>query len=205
MGKARSSRFPVCSEETKIDFETLYNERVEKCSHETAFNKEEAKALYDLAIDLPEASRIVEIGVEFGRSTAVLGQVATEREFDFLAIDPFIGEYGEKAKTHVFDKHLGEWGMNFRLSIQKSGDVAFIYPYRINLIHIDGDHDYPAVLEDCEKWLPKVVVGGYACFDDYGHDSLPGVYLATQDYFATRPFWKFIGRYGNKLGVFRKE
>ncbi len=190
-----------------MDFEELYNNYVEKCSHETAFNKEEAEALYRLASSLKPSDHVVEIGVEFGRSTAVLGMAAKEIGYDFLAIDPFIGEYGENARNHVFNKHLDEWGMPIRLFIQKSSDAAPMYPHPINLIHIDGDHEYEAVYKDCSNWLPKIVSGGYACFDDYGHDSLPGVYAGVSDYMKTREAleWKFIGRYGNKLGVYQKS
>ncbi len=35
-------------------------------------------------------------------------------------------------------------------------------------IYIDGDHTYSAVLEDLNKYLPKVKAGGYICGDDYG-------------------------------------
>lgn len=187
-----------------MDFETLYRDYVEKCSHETAFNKEEAKALYDLASNLPEASNIVEIGVEFGRSTTVLGQVSKERGHKFVAIDAWLGEYSPQARKHVEDVLIKEWGLPIRLWSQKSGDVARMYLDRINLIHIDGDHTYDGVMEDCKKWLPKVAPDGYVCFDDYGHDSLPEVYAAVSDYMKDNPDWDFVERVGNKLGIYRR-
>jgi hypothetical protein len=74
----------------------------------------------------------------------------------------------------------------------------------IDLIHIDGDHSYEAVTLDCELWLPKVVPGGYACFDDYGHTSLPEVFEAVNDYMSKHPEWTLVGHYDSRFGVFKK-
>lgn len=192
-------------------FETLYTTMVERCSHETAFNKEEAEALYNLLHTLPNGSNVVEIGVEFGRSTTVIGQVAKEKNFNFWAIDAWVGEYSNQAKAHIENVLIGEWGLPITLWSFYSSMVAKAYSQPINLIHIDGDHTYHGVFTDCVQWLPKVVSGGYACFDDYGHDSLPDVYKAVQDYMDSPQDWiedvgnwNFVGRYGNKLGVFQK-
>lgn len=192
-----------------IDFEALYNDRVERCSHETAFNKEEAKALFDLLYTLPEQATIVEIGVEFGRSTTVIGSVAKEREFTFIAIDAWLGEYSPQARAHVENILIKEWRLPIVLISTTSGNVWNVfadggYPL-LDLVHVDGDHEYAGVLADCNMWGPLVKVDGYLVFDDYGHDSLPDVYRAVQDYMnENKDRWEFVGRYGNKLGVFRK-
>jgi hypothetical protein len=85
-----------------------------------------------------------------------------------------------------------------------SNMASKIYEGKIDLIHIDGDHEYEAVLSDCNHWLSKVKKGGFACFDDYGHDSLPGIWKACQEYFEEHKNWKFLGRYGDKLGIYQK-
>lgn len=38
---------------------------------------------------------------------------------------------------------------------------------RIGLIHIDGNHDYDAVAEDCRQWVPWIAPGGWLVLDDY--------------------------------------
>ena len=38
----------------------------------------------------------------------------------------------------------------------------------IDLLLIDGDHEYKSVKEDIESWLPKVKNGGSVLFHDYG-------------------------------------
>lgn len=175
---------------------------VEESSHETAFNKEECRALYNLLSDFDTDSNVVEIGVEFGRSTTVIAELANEMGFYFLAIDNWSGEYGGMAKDHVLSqKNKYDW--DFNLWSMDSLKASKKYYGKIDLIHIDGDHSYEAVLADCEAWLPKVKKGGYACFDDWNHAGLPGVYRACKEY-LTEDKWKFIGQYGEKLGVYQK-
>ena len=45
------------------------------------------------------------------------------------------------------------------------GETA--YAGRIAVLHIDGNHDYPAVKEDVDLWLPHVAAGGWVVLDDY--------------------------------------
>jgi hypothetical protein len=44
-------------------------------------------------------------------------------------------------------------------------DVA--YAGKIAVIHIDGNHDYNAVREDCELWLTRLAPGAWLILDDY--------------------------------------
>jgi|SRR6267142_3734342 len=185
-------------------FEEIY-QIVEESSHETAFNKEECQALYDTLLKLPLKAIIVEIGVEYGRSTSVIAEIGKEKDFDFTAIDNWCQANSEEAKAHVYSqKEKHQW--KFKLISGDSVKEAKDFKKKINLIHIDGDHEYEAVLKDIKAWLPKVECGGFACFDDYGHDSLPGIYKATEEYMQSYAgkSWNFIGRFGNKLGIFQK-
>lgn len=176
---------------------------VEESSHETAFNRGECEALFNKLLDLPKGAKVVEIGVEYGRSTSVIAEVGKERDFNFTAIDNWCQDNGAEAKAHVLsqiEKH--QW--KIKLMTMDSNLASKIYEGKIDLIHIDGDHVYEAVKSDIEHWLPKVKSGGYACFDDFGHDSLPGVYQACEEYFNEHRNWIFCGRFGNKLGVYQK-
>ncbi|MEO0392566.1 MAG: class I SAM-dependent methyltransferase [Pseudomonadota bacterium] len=38
---------------------------------------------------------------------------------------------------------------------------------KIGVIHIDGNHDEAAVVQDCEQWLPHVLADGWVILDDY--------------------------------------
>lgn len=178
---------------------------VEESSHETAFNRGECEAMYDLAIKLNKDDCIVELGVQFGRSTTVLAEVQKEIGYHFMAIDNWQEEYSNSAKPHVFEqatKH--DWRVDFVVGDSKEEGNKYKGP-NISLIHVDADHSYEAVLADCQAWLSKVKVGGHVLFDDYGHDSLPGVFQAVSEYMeANKEDWEFVGRYGNKLGIFKR-
>lgn len=192
-----------------IDFDTLYRERVERCSHETAYSRAEAEALYTILMGLPNGVNVVEIGVEFGRSTTVIGTVAKEKQFHFTAIDSWLGEYSPAARKHVEEILVGEWDLPINLSTGESGFASLFYERPIHLIHIDGDHTYSGVMTDCLVWLPKVVDGGWALFDDYGHQSLPEVIEAVSAYMrspmAQEQGWQFVSHHDNRLGVFQKR
>jgi predicted O-methyltransferase YrrM len=177
---------------------------VEESSHETAFNEGEAKGLYWLLQELKPYSVVVEIGVQFGRSTTVIAEVSKEKRFAFYAVDSWKEANGDEAYDHVsaqMQKHF--W--NFNLISADSIEYSKSFQGDIDLIHIDGDHSYKGVKADCEAWLGKVISGGYACFDDYGHPGLEDVQKAVDEYIVkNRKKWIYIGTYGNKLGVFKR-
>ena len=187
-----------------MTFDEAYIE-VEKSSHETAFNRGECEALWNLLGGLAPYSKVVEIGVEFGRSTTIIGIMANVRLFDFTAVDNWSGEYGQQAREHVNNLLITELGLPIKLKSMDSALAAKQYPHQgIDLLHIDGDHEYESVKADIGAWTPKVKKGGFICFDDYGHDSLPGVYRACEE-LMTDDKYDFEGRYGDKLGVYRKK
>ena len=184
-------------------FEEIYN-IVEESSHETAFNKEECQTLFDLLTNLSDEAVVVEIGVEYGRSTTVIAEVTKWKKFKFTAIDNWCQDNGPEAEQHVRGQ-MQKHGWEINLVSANSLEFAKKFTDKIDLLHIDGDHTYEGVRDDILAWVPKVKVGGYICFDDYGHDSLPGVYSACMEYLDKyRQTFKFLGRFGNKLGVYQK-
>lgn len=188
-------------------FDEIYT-IVEESSHETAFNKEECAAIYNLLSQLSEKSfpaKIVEIGVEYGRSMTMFAEFVKQNpQWKLTVVDNWKQDNSEDARTHVFAQ-ITKHGWVIDVWSRDSLKAADEYDEKIDVIHIDGDHTHNAVFADCEAWIPKVKVGGHVLFDDYGHDSLPGVYAAVTEYMeANKGQFKFLGRYGNKLGVFRR-
>lgn len=188
-------------------FEEIY-QIVEESSHETAFNKQEAFALYSLLYNLPDHAKIVEIGVEYGRSTSVIAEVSKEKKFEFLAVDNYCEDKGEEAKNHVLNqmkKHNWNFDLYLADSLQALKENK-VEDGEIDLIHIDGDHTFDGVYRDTEAWLPKIRKGGFACFDDYSHPTLPEVKKAVDKYMRRYgKQWQKIGIFGNKLGVFKRR
>jgi cephalosporin hydroxylase len=187
-------------------FEDLYT-IVEESGHESSFNREECEALYNFCQEIPRGGLVLEIGIQFGRSLTVLGIVGNERDFDIIGVDSWQEDVSQDAKMHVEEK-IKKYDMPITVmnitSEEAEGELKFD---RFDLVHIDGDHEYESVLQDIVLWSRKVKKGGYMCFDDYGHDSLPGVYKAVTEYMMGPhgKEWEFVGRFGDKLGVFKRN
>lgn len=188
-------------------FEEMY-QVVEESGNEASFSKLECEAVYDLLNEISARDfplNIVEIGVQYGRSTTMFAEFALiYKDWKFVAIDNWFGDDGQIAHNHVLsqiEKHA--WTVDlWSIDSLRAADQ---YDHKIDVLHIDGDHEYESVLSDCEAWMGKVRVGGHALFDDYGHDSLPGVYKAVNEYIGNHSGnWAFIGRYGNKLGIYKR-
>lgn len=176
---------------------------VDQSSHETAYPRAECLELYNILLSLPNGARIIEVGVEFGRSTTVIAEVGLEKNFDFTGIDNWSWEHGARAKAHV-EKRIEDLGWKMMLVTADSVQAAKFLKGDLDLIHIDGDHDFREVYKDCVAWGNHVKPGGYMLFDDYGHPGLDGVKRAAELYFGDKPHWEFLGQKANKLGVYRR-
>jgi MMP 1-O-methyltransferase len=125
---------------------------------------EEGEALYDLARGCAGRGAIVEIGSWKGKSTICLGLGARAGKADrIFAIDP-----------HA-DYRFGD----FKANVERAGIADLVTPIPslsqaaaggfdepIELLFVDGSHEYDLVLEDFEQWVPKVVEGGWVAFHD---------------------------------------
>ena len=69
--------------------------------------------------------------------------------------------------------------MDFEEALQQFEDQS------IDLLHIDGSHQYETVKKDFENWLPKLQKGGLILM----HDSL----VEREDY-GVKKFWEEIAR-----------
>ena len=117
---------------------------------------------------------IVEIGSWKGKSTIWLAKGS---------------QAGQKVKVYAFDphsasivhqKHGEAWTFDeLKQNISRAGVADIVSPVvatseaaasrfnePIEMIFIDGDHDYEAVKRDFELWYPKVVDGGVMAFHD---------------------------------------
>lgn len=60
------------------------------------------------------------------------------------------------------------------------------YSQKIAAIHIDGNHDYDAVRQDCELWLPMLTPGAWLILDDYVWAHGDGPYRVGNELLAQR-------------------
>jgi MMP 1-O-methyltransferase len=125
---------------------------------------EEGEALYDLAKRCSGRGVIVEIGSWKGKSTICLGLGSRAGDgVRIFAIDPHADYRFGDFKANVERAEIADLVTPVPSLSQPAAD-GFDEP--IELLFVDGSHEYDLVLEDFEKWVPKVVDGGWVAFHD---------------------------------------
>jgi predicted O-methyltransferase YrrM len=174
-----------------------YMELTRTVSSNAAFEDPECEAYFNLLMSLPPHALVIEVGLQFGRSSAIALQVAKANNLRYWGVDPFIEPPEAEAQWLEMAKPF----QPFKLSKMKSNEVIVGEP--IDLVLIDGDHSYKGVSDDCGHFLPHVRQGGFACFHDYGRESLPEVYAAVRDYMDGNQHWINHAHVGT-LGVWQR-
>lgn len=125
---------------------------------------EEGETLYTLAQKCTGRGVIVEIGSWRGKSTTCLGLGS---------------KAGKAVKIYSVDRHTDGTFPDFLQNIEKAGIADLVTPIRsrsqdawqdfeepIELLFIDGAHQYDLVKDDFDHWVPKVVDGGVVAMHD---------------------------------------
>jgi MMP 1-O-methyltransferase len=124
----------------------------------------EGEALYDLARACTGKGVIVEIGSWKGKSTICLGLGSRAgASLPVYAVDPHADYRFGDFKTNVERAGIADLVRPIASLSQPAAD-QFEEP--IELLFVDGSHEYELVLEDFEKWVPKVVEDGWVAFHD---------------------------------------
>ena len=161
-----------------------------------AFQQEGLSNLCKWANENGATGKAVEIGAYSGEGTMVLAKYFKE----VLAVDPWLNGYDIQdvasqqcpmkfvfAKFHENTKDLG----NVNYSQRKSLDaLEIVEDGSLDLVYVDGDHRYEAVLADLKGWLPKLRAGGVMA----GHDwSFQAVKKALSEVFPDKETFIFQG------------
>lgn len=111
----------------------------------------------------------LEIGSYKGRSTICAAEVAQQ----VYAVDTFKakkdGQTQHERFTTLdeFEQNISGY-KNIKYYVGESTKIADEFKeHSIDIIFIDGMHDYESVISDKENWWPKLKVGGYMIFHDY--------------------------------------
>ena len=125
---------------------------------------EEGEALYELAERCDGRGVIVEIGSWKGKSTICLGLGSRA---------------GNGVRIFAVDPHADYRFGDFKENVERAGIADLVTPVAslsqpaaddfhepIELLFVDGSHDEALVREDFDKWVPKVVDGGWVAFHD---------------------------------------
>lgn len=146
-------------------------------------NPDEGQRLSYLASQVPENGIIVEIGSCWGRSASYMASALREREINvtIYCVDLWDLGKGRTPERH----HSTSAFLQFRKNLRRLGLWNYIHPIKgdsakvhkkwelpIDLLHIDGGHQYHEVLADYQGWGKFVKPGGTIVFHDYNHDEI---------------------------------
>lgn len=150
----------------------------------------EGVELYKLAKTLPQNATVVEIGCYGGLSAAFLLSGLSNRGGKLTSIDPFdssiirqkkfISKISEKeykkieisflknkpSKSEVEKKLKSKGFQNFTLIKDFSFSAVKSWDKKIDLLWIDGNHEYSAVKKDFLDWSPFLKKGAVIAFHD---------------------------------------
>lgn len=131
--------------------------------------------LKQMAARLPLNPIIINIGACFGTSAMAMLEARADAFIFSIDVHPSPKEVENLQAA-------GLWGLHRVIRILgASQDVGQHWPYPVDLCYVDGAHDYEAVCQDIEVWLPNIKPGGFAVFHDYGKPFLPHVARAIDE------------------------
>lgn len=147
--------------------------------HDPSFTPFDVVALRELVSRLDSGFKVLEIGSWLGQgSTRVLIEQARKKGGEVYCVDTWKGNANVQQHQDIVRDYdvLGTFLQNVvhcggqdivKTLVMSSNDAAqFMRDATFDLIFIDADHSYHAVLQDVRAWLPKVKPGGILC----GHD-----------------------------------
>lgn len=130
---------------------------------------------------------VVEIGSWLGRSTIALGLAAKKRgKTKVVAVDPHLGQLrataGEDEPTYgVFRRNIAAAGVDDVVEPMRTTSHEArpeILDNSVDLLFIDGLHDYENVRRDFNDWRSALAEGAIVAFNDA---STPGVYRVLRE------------------------
>lgn len=158
---------------------------------------EQARCLYDAASGLAPGARVVEIGSHHGRSAIVLASALPPRG-RLVAIDPFPEDwrYGASDTEQACRTNLAGAGVAdlVDLRVTTSNEARGAWSGPLDLVYVDGKHDYWTVRADL-RWSALVTPGGWLLVHD-AFSSL-GVTTALLRELATSQTLRYAGRVGS--------
>lgn len=140
--------------------------------------------------DLPDVpAHVVEVGSWAGRTALAMANTGLCRVW---CVDTWQGSPGDVTRPIV--ESVGHEEV-FRTFLRNVGPLAFnrivpcpgpslfwasVWPFPVDLVFLDADHDYEAVEADIAAWAPHVRPGGILCGHDYG--GFEGVTRAVDEF-----------------------
>lgn len=165
--------------------------------------------LFDLAKRVSGRGVILEIGSWKGKSTIWLAKGSKEgNKIDVYAVDHHVGSQEHKQSSgdvwtfDEFKANMDKTGVTdiVKPIVKTSEDASIAFQEPIELLFIDGAHDFDSVKSDYDAWSSKVIDGGTIAF----HDSeFSGVTDFLEELVNTAKKVKLFG-FGGSIACVRK-
>jgi len=129
---------------------------------------DEQDYLYTLAQELPANAVILEIGGEFGMSASIFSKGAPSARVYSVDIR-YDGELAQQHAANLREAGVGDNVTRIAGDSQLKTTVAKfkkLEKERIDLLFVDGAHDYQGALNDFNLWAPLVKSTGYLVLHD---------------------------------------
>ena len=137
-----------------------------------------------LVEDVPEGGYIAELGCYKGRSICSVADIILRKKLKVDIVDVFTGTVSEGQcepdYQREFEYNCSRFGLSPNVFKGTLDEAALLTPdKKYDLIFIDADHQYSAIKNDIEKWLPKIKEHGKISGHDYG--THPGISKAVNE------------------------
>ena len=137
--------------------------------------QEQGHLLWTTAAALPPESHVVEIGSYEGRSTMLLGLAVRSQDGTVTAVDPFPTDwkFGADGTRAAFEANISRTSLSGTVNLVPDASTRLRPSWTdgIDLLYIDGKHDYWTVADDLQ-WAEHVRPGGqvllHDCFSSVG-------------------------------------
>jgi len=153
----------------------------------------------------------VEIGTQFGTWAAKIPEVLGDRLGRLFCVDPWGGgeknipsrQWSNVVPTWFQQVEPWLWTKIFPLR-GTSVEWAQVFPYRVDLLYIDGKHTAEAFMADLDSWIPLMNPGGLVICHDY---SIHKIRSTMRRKLKTKKFHvcQFgVGNVGPRIGFSRR-
>lgn len=162
-----------------------------------------AEIIDDALEHAPKDAVWVEVGVALGKGISYMARRLIDRDrhdIKLYAVDPWGGYARNGEQAAMAEAAGGDWALFVkmmkenapeefnRLHVLRADSVQasrIFKDHTIDLVILDADHTFDAVMSDLKAWLPKLkprtgIIGG----DDHEVDEFPGVVQACHWYFG---------------------
>jgi predicted O-methyltransferase YrrM len=153
---------------------------------DTHMTFEERLRLFGLALSLRTGFVACEVGSYLGASTCFLAAAASLRQGHVHAVDTWMNDHMAHEPAEDTWQRFGENTDRFRLWITPHRGMAREVKDRVpqvDLLFLDGDHNYDGTLEVLTDFAPKLNPGGILAMHDFTYDTVKeaaGVYLTNR-------------------------